>query len=100
MAGVVAAVHVGLSFIMSMIFFIIMEWGQFSRESLYKIPLPVITKLRAFYLEFSRLKQYRQRRGELREDKIKVWTEKIQKHTDYVNFSLMLEASYESGKSC
>ena len=99
MAGVVAAFHVGLSFCMSIIFFIIMDWGQFSRGSFYRIPLPVITKLRAFYLEFSRLMLYRQRRGETREDKIKGWTEKIQQHTDYVNFSLMLEASYESGES-
>lgn len=95
-AGVISAVHVALSFLISMIFFLCMECGHFSRESLYKIPLPFVTKSYGFFLEYQRLNQRRKKRGLSKDKAIKEWTKKIQSHSDWINLSLMIEASFES----
>ena len=95
-AGVISAIHIGLSFCMSMIFFIFMECGQFSKESIYRIPIPFVTKSYGFYLEYQKLKQLRLKRGFSKNKAIKAWSKKIQSHSDWINLSLMIEASFES----
>ena len=95
-AGVISAIHVGLSIFMSIVFFLSMECRQFSRESLHKIPLPFVTKTYGFYLEYQKLSQLRKKRGKLRDKEVRKWTKKILSHSDWINISLMIEASFES----
>ena len=96
-AGIVSAVHIGISFLMSMIFFLCVEWGRFSKESLLRIPIPPVTKVVAFYYELQKLKLFRKKRGPERDGAIKKMTKTIEKYADWINLSLMLEASFESG---
>ena len=81
---------------MSMILFLFMECGHFCRDSLYRIPIPFVTKSYGFYLEYQKLRQLKMKRGFPKNKAIKVWTKKIQSHSDWINLSLMIEASFES----
>ena len=96
-AGIVSAVHIGISFLMSMIFFLCVEWGRFSKESLLRIPIPPVTKVVAFYYELQKLKLFREKRGPKRDRAIKKMTKTMEDYADWINLSLMLEASFESG---
>ena len=95
-ASIISGVHVGLSFIISILIFVGMECGQFSRKSLCRIPIPFVSKSYGFYLEYQKLKQSKRRRGNARDIEIRKWSKKIQSHSDWINLSLMLEASFES----
>ena len=96
-AGIVSAVHIGISFLMSMIFFLCVEWGRFSKESLLRIPIPPVTKVVAFYYELQKLKLVWEKRGPKRDRAIKKMTKTMEDYADWINLSLMLEASFESG---
>ena len=99
-AGVISSVHVAISFIMSLLFFVCMEWGRLSKkESLSRIPIPLVSKAVGFFLEFKRLKLFREQSGAERDRKVKKMTKDIETHSDYINLSLMVEAAFEAGKS-
>ena len=95
-AGIISATHVGISVIASMVLFLSTECGHFSRESLYRLPIPFVTKTRGFYLEYQKLKILREKRSDKKTTQIRKWENRIQKHSDWINLSLMTEASFES----
>ena len=95
-AGIISAIHVGISVIASMVLFLSTECGHFSRESLYRLPIPFVTKTRGFYLEYQKLKILRKKRSDKKTIQIRKWENRIQKHSDWINLSLMTEASFES----
>ena len=79
-----------------MVLFISTECGRFSRDSLNRLPLPFITKSRGFLLEVEKLKQLKEKRSNARTKTIREMERKIQKHSDWINLSLMTEAATES----
>ena len=96
-AGYISAVHVGISLVVSLVLFISYECGNFTKESLYRLPIPIVTKTRSFVLELEKLKLFKKNRGDARTQMIKKMDVKIQKHSNWMNLSLMAEASCESG---
>ena len=95
-AGFISVAHVGISIIVSMVLFISTECGKFSRDSLYRLPIPFITKTREFSLELEKLKLFKEKRDDKRNKEIKKMDIKIQKHSNWINLSLMVEASFEA----
>ena len=95
-ATIISVAHVGISIFASMVLFISTECGKFTKDSLNRLPIPVITKVRAFWLEFLKLKLFKEKRSDDRTKKIKKMERKIQKHSDWINLSLMTEAATES----
>ena len=79
-----------------MVLFLSTECGHFSRESLYRLPIPFVIKTRGFYLEYQKLKILRKKRSDKKTMQIRKWENRIQKHSDWINLSLMTEASFES----
>ena len=68
------------------------------KESLSRIPIPLVSKAVGFFLEFKRLKLFREHSGAKRDRKVKKMTKDIETHSDYINLSLMVEAAFEAGK--
>ena len=96
-AGIISAAHVIVSLLMSSIFFVCMEWGRFSKKSLCRIPIPIVTKTVGFYLEYQKLRLRRQNRSSSRDAEMKRIIKEIEAHSDWINLSLMVEAAYEAG---
>ena len=94
-AGIVAAVHIGLPFAISLFIWVLMEMGHFGLKSFLRLPIPMVAKV---YSTFCDWKLYNTKTGtgiENEEEK-KKWLKKIEDHKDLVNLSLITESGGEA----
>ena len=94
-AGIVATVHIGLPFAISLFIWVLMEMGHFGLKSFLRLPIPMVAKV---YSTFCDWKLYNTKTGtgiENEEEK-KKWLKKIEDHKDLVNLSLITESGGEA----
>ena len=104
LAGVVSTVHVGLTIVIAIIIWALIDFGrECGMASITNIPIPIITKMRRFFLDLNLHKLFagrdRNKNAETEktfQDKKKQIDDKISAYEHIVNLSLIIEASLEA----
>ena len=95
--AIVSIVHVVLPILFSFIFFPIHECGSWSKLSIFRIPIPIISKPYRNWWDWKLFKIMKvQERQEEKARKKKEIGKEIEKQDDLINLSLLTEASMES----
>ena len=94
-AGIVAAVHIGLPFAISLFIWVLLEMGNFGLKSLFRLPIPMVAKVYSTFCDW-KLYNAKTRTGIESEEVEKKWLKKIEDHKDLVNLSLITESGGEA----
>ena len=103
-AGIVSAVHIGLTVVISFIIWGAFDFGkECGSASIFHLPIPIITRFYRFlcdislYKHFAKTERYKnQEKEKTYEAELKKITDKISAYENILNLSLIIEASVES----
>ena len=97
LAGVISFVHCGLPVFFGLLFWMVLSLEEGDKWNVFRIPLPFITKMYKFHCDKNYYKLKAQNHDlEGYEENIKRCQNKIEKHANAVNFSMITEAALES----